>query len=377
MVVGNGSFLSNTFIGNGGNRDLGVNIVNWLAGDDNLITIQPRGAADSSIDIDQITLYLIAFSFLLVLPLAFMITGVGDLVAPAQDMSRRPWLNALLARRRRRAGRLRLLQAGAGCARRACPAPALKSAEVDVHPDRARGRSADIVLEKKAGRLVHHRAARGARRRAAGAAAARDRRGEVRAPPAGRPICARFELEQPAARMTLDGQVFSFGMVNAVTREQYVMTGDAVYAVQPALRRGAAGRTPADLASRQLFGAGEIPVRIELKEFTVEQRDGKWTLAPAPADELSQDDLVRWVDEWRLASAMRVEPHVGGKTAGRTIKVQLKNGGELHARRALARAGTGARAPRREAAVPLPRRGWRSACSPRPAPPAKSRRRKK
>lgn len=76
VVVGNGNFLSNTFIGNGGNRVLGVNIVNWLAGDDNLITIQPRRAADNSIDIDQPALYLIAFSFLIVLPLAFMITGV-------------------------------------------------------------------------------------------------------------------------------------------------------------------------------------------------------------------------------------------------------------------------------------------------------------
>jgi ABC-type uncharacterized transport system involved in gliding motility auxiliary subunit len=75
VVVGNGGFLSNTFIGNGGNRALGVNMINWLSGDDNLITIQPRSAADSRIDLDQPTLYLIAFSFLLVLPLAFVITG--------------------------------------------------------------------------------------------------------------------------------------------------------------------------------------------------------------------------------------------------------------------------------------------------------------
>ena len=75
VVVGNGSFLSNTFVGNGGNRNLGVNIVNWLSGDDNLITIQPRSNADSSIDIDQVALYLIAFSFLFALPLAFMVTG--------------------------------------------------------------------------------------------------------------------------------------------------------------------------------------------------------------------------------------------------------------------------------------------------------------
>ena len=77
VVVGNGSFLSNTFIGNGGNRDLGVNLVNWLSGDDNLITLQPRGTADGSISIDQNILYLIAFSFLLVLPLAFIVTGAA------------------------------------------------------------------------------------------------------------------------------------------------------------------------------------------------------------------------------------------------------------------------------------------------------------
>ena len=75
VVVGNGHFLSNTFLGNGGNLDLGLNIVNWLAGADDLIAVQPRAAPDSNLDIDQVTLYLIAFAFLIVLPLAFAITG--------------------------------------------------------------------------------------------------------------------------------------------------------------------------------------------------------------------------------------------------------------------------------------------------------------
>ena len=76
VVVGNGHFLSNAFIGNGGNRDLGVNMVNWLAGDERMIVIQPSEAADSRINIDQTTLYLIAFAFLFVAPLAFIVTGV-------------------------------------------------------------------------------------------------------------------------------------------------------------------------------------------------------------------------------------------------------------------------------------------------------------
>ncbi len=75
VAFGNASFLSNTYLGNGGNLDLGVNLVNWLVGDDSLITVQPRPSADSRLDIGPIALYLIAGTFLAILPLAFMIAG--------------------------------------------------------------------------------------------------------------------------------------------------------------------------------------------------------------------------------------------------------------------------------------------------------------
>jgi len=134
----------------------------------------------------------------------------------------------------------------------------------------------------------------------------------------------RFGLEQPEARIIVDGQPFSFGLVSDITREQYVMAGDAVYAVHP--RYGAALPVNAvQMASPQLFGADESPVRIALRDFAVEQREGKWTLAPRSGD-LSQDDLLRWVDEWRLASALRVEPRSAAR-ARDEINIQLKNGG--------------------------------------------------
>lgn len=75
VVVGNGHFLSNAYLGNGGNLLLGVNIVNWLSGDDRLIAIQPRVAADGALDMTQPVLFLIALAFLFALPLAFMVTG--------------------------------------------------------------------------------------------------------------------------------------------------------------------------------------------------------------------------------------------------------------------------------------------------------------
>jgi hypothetical protein len=75
VVVGSGHFVSNTFLGNGGNLDLGINIINWLSGDDSLIAVQPRPAADSALDIDQTMLYLIALTFLVALPLLFILCG--------------------------------------------------------------------------------------------------------------------------------------------------------------------------------------------------------------------------------------------------------------------------------------------------------------
>ena len=76
IVVGNGNFLSNAFLGNGGNLQLGVAMLAWLSGDDKFIAIPPRPAADVQLNIDQTMLYLIAFTFLLVLPLTFAVAGI-------------------------------------------------------------------------------------------------------------------------------------------------------------------------------------------------------------------------------------------------------------------------------------------------------------
>jgi hypothetical protein len=50
-------------------------MVNWLASEDDLVAIDPRPAPDARLEVDQMTLYLIAFGFLVVLPLAFVLAG--------------------------------------------------------------------------------------------------------------------------------------------------------------------------------------------------------------------------------------------------------------------------------------------------------------
>jgi ABC-type uncharacterized transport system involved in gliding motility auxiliary subunit len=78
VVVGNGAFLSNSYAGNGGNVDLGVNMVNWLSGEEHLITLQPRAAKDSSLVLSRTELNVISIGFLLVLPL--LLAGVGGFI---------------------------------------------------------------------------------------------------------------------------------------------------------------------------------------------------------------------------------------------------------------------------------------------------------
>jgi ABC-type uncharacterized transport system involved in gliding motility auxiliary subunit len=75
VVTGSGHFLANQFIGMLGNLDLGVNMLNWLAGDDALITVQPRSRSDLTLELTRSGLALIGFGFLLVLPLALLICG--------------------------------------------------------------------------------------------------------------------------------------------------------------------------------------------------------------------------------------------------------------------------------------------------------------
>ncbi len=75
VVVGSGSFLANAYSGNGGNIDLGINMVNWLANEEKLIATQPRAVKDSAITLSKTRLAIISGSFLLALPMLLMLAG--------------------------------------------------------------------------------------------------------------------------------------------------------------------------------------------------------------------------------------------------------------------------------------------------------------
>ncbi|KZC17443.1 ABC transporter [Rhodanobacter sp. FW510-R12] len=75
VVIGDGDFLSNTFLGNGGNRALGERVFDWLLGDDKLVQLPPRGAPDRLLEISQAGLNALSLGFLVVLPLLLLLAG--------------------------------------------------------------------------------------------------------------------------------------------------------------------------------------------------------------------------------------------------------------------------------------------------------------
>lgn len=76
VVIGDGDFLSNTFIGNVANMDLGLNIINWLSHDDDFIDIRPRSAPDQSLELSRTAQAVIGFGFLFILPALLLISGL-------------------------------------------------------------------------------------------------------------------------------------------------------------------------------------------------------------------------------------------------------------------------------------------------------------
>jgi ABC-type uncharacterized transport system involved in gliding motility auxiliary subunit len=75
IIVGGGSFLANAYSGNGGNIDLGINMVNWLSNEDALITVQPRANKDGTITLSTHALTIISICLVIVLPLLLLLVG--------------------------------------------------------------------------------------------------------------------------------------------------------------------------------------------------------------------------------------------------------------------------------------------------------------
>lgn len=77
LVVGDGDFLSNSFLGNGGNLQLGMNLINWASHEDLHIDLPTRTTLDVHLRLGQTAQASIAIGSLIALPLALILAGSG------------------------------------------------------------------------------------------------------------------------------------------------------------------------------------------------------------------------------------------------------------------------------------------------------------
>ena len=77
VAIGDADFLSNAFLGNGGNREFGQRVFDWLLQDDELVDIPDKGAPDRRLDITQRELGMMGLGFLIVLPALLLIVGAA------------------------------------------------------------------------------------------------------------------------------------------------------------------------------------------------------------------------------------------------------------------------------------------------------------
>lgn len=75
IVIGDGDFLSNAYLGSGSNLALALNIFNWLANDETLIDIPVRSAPDLDFELSRTTAVLIRIGAMFGLPALLLATG--------------------------------------------------------------------------------------------------------------------------------------------------------------------------------------------------------------------------------------------------------------------------------------------------------------
>jgi hypothetical protein len=76
VVIGDGDFLANSYLDNAGNQDLGLALVRWLTGEDQLIGIPAAEADDQELHLSKPAIAVISLGSLIILPLILLTTGL-------------------------------------------------------------------------------------------------------------------------------------------------------------------------------------------------------------------------------------------------------------------------------------------------------------
>ena len=77
VVVGSSSWVANTYLRLAGNRDLFLNMMNWLSADEDLISIRPKEPEDRRLTMTRNQMALAFYSSVLAIPLLILASGLS------------------------------------------------------------------------------------------------------------------------------------------------------------------------------------------------------------------------------------------------------------------------------------------------------------
>jgi ABC-type uncharacterized transport system involved in gliding motility auxiliary subunit len=78
VVVGSSSWVTNSLMGAPvGNRDLILNMMNWLTSDEDLISIRPKEPEDRRLTVTGVTMRILFMTSVILLPMIVIFSGVS------------------------------------------------------------------------------------------------------------------------------------------------------------------------------------------------------------------------------------------------------------------------------------------------------------
>ena len=77
VVVGSSRWIDNSFLRFNGNRDLFLNMLNWLSSDEDLISIRPKEPEDRRLSLTARQMMMVFYASVISIPLLILAAGFG------------------------------------------------------------------------------------------------------------------------------------------------------------------------------------------------------------------------------------------------------------------------------------------------------------
>jgi len=116
----------------------------------------------------------------------------------------------------------------------------------------------------------------------------------------------QFDLATPPLNILINNWSIAWGGLNSLDQRRYLKIGEKVLLVSedidPFLQD-----CPKNLLSKALLEPGQTLTGLQLPALSVKQENGVWKIEPQPPSAWTQDDVNRYLDDWRSAQALMVE----------------------------------------------------------------------